>query len=454
LFENMSGMSSDEGPQPPRLAFTLILRLEDDARPPSGWTDWKEAATVLGKAATDDAQTEAPYKRYPLDGHAYFADHVERALFPPSDAQCGGRWLHRPDRRELRLGAADCATYTLSIELLEIVRFDLRPYPSYGLLHLSFVGEPSAQEMIRCAALLHRRYRKSSDIDYPRFEVAQADQGSAQPLRGTAPLKALAQEVFGSAHRNLYRQAWICAIAQRPPEIAGDDVAAWRRALGRGYTLEDARDAIEDDPERNQRQTTILGPFAAVILGRSAAFTNDDRPAAQLYNFRSYWAESLLLAIVQHDYLEGFAVKLGELGQDPLGRPVDALYVNWLAFLNVLGWSYLSTTTDVPQRLLTAAGYGLRTPSLRDELDKAFATYVAQRQRRSDDAQEGALAALQVYGAVFAAVGTVAAALQVIGDHLFDDWPARIGALLGLAILGAVVYLMMRRRVNSPEEHP
>jgi hypothetical protein len=445
----MSAHTTDEAPPAPRLAFTLILRLANGANAPQGWSSWSNAGEVLGEPAMTAAETRPPYKRYPLDGHAYFAEHVGKALFPPLDAQHGGRWLKHPRGLELRLFATDVTTHTLSIDLLEMVKFELPPHLSFGLVHLTFAGTASTQEMLDCAAILHTRYREPSTIEVPRIELAVAGKAGGEPLVGREPLVALARKVFGTAHVGLSRGAWICAIGAPPADVEGEHIAGWRRALARGFTLDRAMHAIARDPERNERQTERLGPFTALVLGRSAAFTTNGPPPAPLYNVRSYWAETLLLAIVQHDYLEGFAVELGELGHDPLGRPVDELYVNWLAFRNVLGWSYLSTSSDVPQRLLKLAHSGLGTEPLREELEHAFATYIAQRQRRSDDAQEASLTALQIYGAVFAAVGTVAATMQVIGDGLFDCWPARLAVLAALVALGAVVYVVMRRRVRA-----
>lgn len=443
-----------DGPTPgddaaARLGFTLILRLPDAAQPPSAWATWTHAADLLGVAATESPEHWTPYKRYPIGGHAYFAEHVGRALFPPVGTSRGGRWLHRPVQHRLRVRAAHGEVYDLSIDLLELVKFDVAPHLAFGLVHLACAGQPSAQEMLECSAALHERYREPSTVDEPALEITVAGQIHGKQVMSREPLAALAELLFGSAHPTLSRRAWVCVVAQRPAEIVEEDAGAWRRGLARGFSLVDAAAAIRNNPERNEHQTVRLGPFTGLILGRSAAFTSDEMPAAGLYNVRSYWGETLLLAIAQHDYLESFATELAALGQDPLGHRVDELYVRWLGFRNALGWSYLSTTSDVPQRLLKHAHVGLGTEPLREELEQSFATYVAQRQRLSDDAEEAALAALQVYGAVFAAVGTVAAALQVIGDGLFDHWPSRIGVLAALALLGAAVYLLMRRRVRS-----
>jgi hypothetical protein len=450
----MNETQGHKGAQPPPLAFTVILRLQDGADAPYGWVSWTNSRGLLGDAAGDGSETHEPYKRYPVDGHMYFVDHVGRALFPPADRMPGGRWLRRPSGLELRLGPHDVATHRLSIELLEIVRFELHPYVTFGLVHLSFAGVPSAQDMIECSRVFDRRFRETATVDEPRLELAQLGAAIGQPLDGREPLVALATQIFGSAHAKVSHRAWICAIAERPSEIQGDSVSPWRRAVGRGLTLDEARDAIERNPDRNKRQTLQLGPFTGMVFGRSASFTHDGVPLA-VYNVRSYWAEVLLFAIVQHEYLEGFAAELGELGPDPLGRQVDDIYVRWLAFRNVLGWSYLSDRADVPQRLLAAARPGLGMEPLHGELEQSFRTYVAQRQRLSDDAQEAALASIQVYGAVFAAVGTVAATLQIIGDGLFDCWLARIAIVAVLATLGACVYRFMRRRVTPrPRQAP
>ena len=242
----------------------------------------------------------------------------------------------------------------------------------------------------------------------------------------------------------------ICSIAPMPDRSYEGSVDIWRRAVAQGDSLEEATAKLARDPNRDDARRVELRDATALIFGRAAVFTHAGDPRSYLFNVRSYWGEVLLFAQVQHSYLEAYADRLAELGADPLGTDVDHLFEDWLTFRNTLWWSHLSPATDVPQKLLPRARAELGTQALFDELAQSFSTYVEQRQRRSEDRLAGALTALQVYGAVFAAVGTVAATLQVIADGVFDCWPARIAVIAGLLVIGAAVYYLIRKRVDRP----
>ena len=440
------GSSAASVPAVAELAFTLIVRLPDGFGPLSDdWADWQRSREVLGERAFAEPHTEAPFKRYPGSEHRrYFAAHVERVLFPPADAASGRRSIRLPDQA-LLLGAEDRPEFTLAIDLLEIVCVGLAPHHTYGLIHLSAADELEPDAVVRCASALGERYRRS-DVDRPFLAIAGPE--AREPLEGNWTLRALASALFGAAHPFAGDRSMICSIARVPDALPAGAVDLWRRALGQGDSLEEAEAKLARNPDRDERRRVELGEVTGVIFGRAAVFTHGGDSRSYLRNVRSYWCEALLFAHIQHSYLEVYADRLAELGADPLGTDVAALFEDWLAFRNTLWWSHLSPVTDVPQKLLPRARAELGTQALFDELEQSFATYVEQRQRRSEDRLANALAALQVYGAVFAAVGTVAAALQVVGDGLFDCWLARVAVIVGLLLIAVTVYYLIRRRVD------
>jgi hypothetical protein len=149
-----------------------------------------------------------------------------------------------------------------------------------------------------------------------------------------------------------------------------------------------------------------------------------------------------LFALIQQTYLEIYAEELGRLGGEPVAQPVDELFVQWLAFRNILWWQELSYTRDVPGRIVECVHHELNTMQLFHELERAFATYVEARRHRSEDAERVALRGLQVYGAGFAAVSAAAAVLQVAGEDYLAR--ARLVVLLALLALGALAAIATR----------
>jgi hypothetical protein len=446
------------------LSFTLLLRLADGYRPalcgPEAWIDWRHAASLVPQSPYGEPGDEPPYKRYPAD-RQYFAPQVREVLFPtrhvPEDC---GRWLRRPVGSAILLGSGTEAELELSIDLLEIVRVRITPHIAFGIAHVSVTGEPTPEQMLTCARVLSTRYRPS-EREEPYFATAAGSTLSV--LGGTAPLSSLTAELFGSAHDTVALRAYLfCAVqmpieqgdeqraawrralrwaAQRRTEQGDEQRAAWRRALAQGYALERAQETIARDPERDKRRTERLGPHELTLFGRSAAVTYREEPPSVLRNVRSYWAESVLYALIQHAHIEHYTQRLSELGGAPLSKPVDELFTQWLAFRNVLWWHHASFTTDVPNRLLRQAHRGLETDALYAELEGSFSTYVDARRHRSEDVEAGALRALQVYGAGFAIVGTAGAVMQVAGEQYLDTTTERAVAIAGLLILGVLTVL-------------
>ncbi len=413
------------------------MRLDDGYRPRSDddWSSWEQAEQVLGAAPLRRPHELPPHKRYPRAGH-YFTPQVAQALFPP-DAGGGGRWIRRPGGLVLRIGAANSTTFALHADLLEVVQFALAPHVTYGLMHLTVPDPIRADQMLSCSGLLMTRYRKS-DVNSPRFELV--DGSEAEVLRGNEPLTTLAGVLFGSAHPTLSRRAHVCAVARIPDEVADGDLSAWRRALGRGATLAQAKAALRDAPSRDDKRRTEVGQATVLVFALSTSVTHRAKPGDWLRNVRSYWVEALLFALVQHVYVENYAVRLATLGSDPLSEPIGKLYVDWLSFRNVFWWRRLAAT-DVASTLRALADTELGTTSLFEDLEASFSTYVQERSRRTDEREAKSLRSLQVYGAAFAAVSTVSAILQVAGEDYLDCLAAQVavcGSLVGLGVGVAV----------------
>ena len=127
----------------PNLAFTLLLRLPDGARPVGdSWVDWRYSSQIITRPTYGDPHDDAPYKRYP-GTREYFAPQVEATLFPNPT----------------------------------------------GL-----AGDPSSAEMVDCSRLLMTRYRELEDRG-PVFVVS--DGSDSQTLTGHVPLAELTRRLFG-----------------------------------------------------------------------------------------------------------------------------------------------------------------------------------------------------------------------------------------------------------------
>jgi hypothetical protein len=154
--------------------------------------------------------------------------------------------------------------------------------------------------------------------------------------------------------------------------------------------------ALIEQPDRDAARTRQIGAATVTFFGLSMSATHRDEALRWLYNVRSYWSEATLFALIQQTYLEIYVEQLGRLGGKPLEQPIDELFVEWLAFRNVLWWRELSYTTDVPGRIVERVHQELNTMSLFHELERAFATYVEARRHQSADTERGALRGLQV----------------------------------------------------------
>jgi hypothetical protein len=433
------------------LSFTLLMRLPDGFRPhESEWIDWRYANQLVPQAVYGDPDDAPPYKRYP-GTRDYFAPQVEATLFPRrSDSSPeGGRWIRRPVTWSVVVGPGSQPIYPFAVDLLEIVRAELRPHIAYGLAHLNLVSSADADDLLHCSAALMTRYR-ASDATAPSFELGIGSH--TQRLTGNKPLATLARELFGGAHSNVGEQAYVFVAAQIPDGVPKDELPAWRRALGQGKLLADAKATLERDPHHDDHRMVRLGPTLATFFGRTAVYTYDEDPPRALRNVRSYWAETVLFALIQHAYIETYAIELGQLGGNPLHPALDDLFPRWLSFRNVLWWQHPSFTTPEPRRILRRAQNELKTEPLYDDLATGFTTYVDARRHRAENTESRALRALQIGGAAFAVVSTLAAVMQVLGESYVDTTKERVGYVLVLVFVGLVVIGAAKRWIERSEE--
>jgi hypothetical protein len=225
-------------------------------------------------------------------------------------------------------------------------------------------------------------------------------------------------------------------MAQCPPECR-DDIERerdWRRALAKRRT--EARPPRADEPnesERESRQTIHLAGATGLLLGRSATFTLR-KPIDGEYarNLRSYWAESIVFGLMQQNSLEEFQQQLAAIG-DPLNPAVQPLRRDWLRFRNLLWWSQLSGSREIPQQLLTGLRNELGTERFFTDLEGDLATY-------SEQQQAAALANLQIYGAPLVVFGTL---ITAIG--LADPTGKLLAILIVASLLTAIAAMLFVR---------
>lgn len=416
----------------------LVVRLRS-GEPPAGdlrWHRWHEihGAGEHGLDAGSRAEDGAPYKQLPVaDRQPYFTAHVQRLLYPPptSQAPTGGQIPERrmccPSEMWLNVGWDANGVRRARVELLERVSVPLEPQQSIGLIHLALEpdanGDPTAT--LKWASDLRQAFTRAGR---PRFTLINGSE--QQVLDSGRPLRGLVGTLLGNPDEEMERHFYTMVFAKEPATLPSGELdrenylAGWRRALARGSRrVEEGVRAEHRDPGKAAAQYASIGVVDTVVLGRAAAFTTPGNALNGSYarSFRSYWSESLLLALLQHDRLEHLAGRLAELGFDPSTESLDRLFDEWLAFRNVLWWSQLSTATDVPQTLVNLLRAECGTERMFCELEGDFATYTARRRWRMEDEQARALANLQIYGAAVAATGalaTIAALLHPTGALL------------------------------------
>jgi hypothetical protein len=413
----------------------LVVRLESSTPPSKDlrWHPWEHAAGAgtdsLPVEINNNSTSESPFKRVPRDGGwSYFNDHVEQVLFPRENAK-GGRWLCCPSEMHLEFVVRNGRpTRIARVDLLERLTSPLEIGCTFGLIHLSLqpcreADAPDTLEWARAISSPFRHYRGWSKLDLVRGKERTS-------LAVPRPIRALAESVFGDPDPNLERSLYSVLMAQCPADCRANskEEGEWRRALAkRRYKVMPPSDDDLDASEHERRQTDRFAATTSLLLGRNATFTLSEAIDGEYArNLRSYWAESIVFGLLQHDSLEEFQRKLAAIG-NPLDPEVQALRHSWLKFRNVLWWSQLAVSSGIPQAMLKRLRNELGTERLFTDLEGDLATYSEQQQAE-------ALANLQIYGAPFV---VFAALVTAIG--LFDFTDRQLASLIGASLLVAIV---------------
>ena len=146
-------------------------------------------------------------------------------------------------------------------------------------------------------------------------------------------------------------------------------------------------------------------------------------------NFRTYWAESIIFGLLQQFTLEEFQQRLADFGGN-INPRIGHLREDWLKFRNILWWSQLSSSSEIPQELVTRLRNEQGTERLFNDLEGDLATY-------SEYQHQDALANLQIYGSAIVAFGPLAAIIGLIGAS-----GCLLAILLAVAVLVSLVVLL------------
>lgn len=423
----------------------LVVRLESGL-PGDGnlsWHAWDGAVGAkphgLSETAPLNPTAVAPFKRFPGDDDwPYFNAHVNQLLFPPGNEH-GARWLCCPDNLSLDLYRRNGQSRRARVDLLERVTTPLEPGCTFGLIHLSLEPsqKPDAPDSLWWAWAIRTNLRRGKEP----FRMALGD----KDLAPTRPIRALVEELFGDPHRYLEQSLYTVLMAEHPPPGgAPSQEQAWRRALAKRRGTAKVRAWSQQYQDKEDRQTVHYAGATGLILGKCTAFTVSE-PIDGTYarNLRSYWSESIVFGLLQQACLEDFQHRLAEVG-DPLKPEIEDLHADWLSFRNSIWWSQLSTSTEVPQELVSRLREELGTERLFDDLEGDLATYSAQQHRRAEDTQAEALANLQVYGSGLVVLTTLA---TIIG--LFSASGQTRAFLVAAAVVGSVaVSLFVRSQLS------
>lgn len=440
----------------------LIVRLAGD-QPPKGelrWHRWDEAPGATREGLPEEigrrSGWEEPFKHLPGDGEqGYFNAHVERLLFPAEGGR-GARWICCPDELYVEVGrGGDEAPRRARIDLLERLATPIDSGSSFGLIHLSLLApdDPSAPDTLWWRWAVASPYRQSKDVS----ELSLRRGRKRKTLNGgRRPARALAQALFGDPHEQLERSSYTVLLAKRPANV---DEEAWGREQDEEWRRDlalpvESHEADELAAERENRQTVWLAKTPCLLLGRSAVFaTGDVLNKSQARSLRSYWSESVVVGLLQQDALEAFQDRLADV-PDLLDADIQQLRRDWLGFRNVLWWSQLSPSSEIPQQLLARLRNALGTSQLFAELEEDLALYSEHQHQVLEEKQANALANLQVYGAAIVVLGTLLTGIGLFGGPDCVRAAFVAGAVLvSVAVLRLVPWLLRRqgnRAVTGP----
>lgn len=218
------------------------------------------------------------------------------------------RWARQPLGMSLELGQKQTTDVSLSVDFLEIIQASLPPGITFGLIHLSMAATSDDDAMLLAMRLLEEEYRaKPQDGPY----IALQGPECITELGGRWLHAALAGALFGASHGTATR-AHIMSLACLDQRMTESDERAWRRALGRGKSLDDARTDMERDAvrERDIARTDSFGATDITFFGQATTLTSKKPVTKWLFTFRTYWCESVLFALLQQSYLEHYAREL------------------------------------------------------------------------------------------------------------------------------------------------
>jgi hypothetical protein len=360
-------------------------------------------------------------------------------------------------------------TQRVSLDLLEVFETHLGPPVRFGLIHLSSNDYAVRDDTERIDAIRTVARRLSTpfltrrEVEARDFETVLSEDGYELDLqrpfgpRGSiSPIGSLC-DAFGWTIAETWRSRGAYPVTIVGPAPSGS-------SRGEDGDAEDASLLAFSlaQPSRRERahenfRVAQVGPFAACVGLHGSAFVDvrtarsgDTRSLGDLgpSNLRSYWGESLLLAVVQQELLEAFGERLAALGHDPTAPAVGELFGEWLTFRNVLWWSSPSVAATPPRELVAHYRAALGSDELFAELDGDFDRYVTESRRRSDEVQAHALDNLQVYGAGIAVIGSLATLVAfVVGT---DGNPlALTGAAIAIVACGLLAALSVARRLGS-----
>jgi len=414
---------------------TLVVPLESP-RAEQKYLHWHRWDDAYGKPCGLDseqrtAHKESPFKRYPGDDSSYFNRHVERLLFPLEEDP-GERWICCPEELYLSVGwKRDEPHYWARIDLLECLSLPDRSDYAFGLIHLSLLpGEEELEDddLLWWAWAIRSPFRRWP-YEAPHFELLNGEGGIV--LEGGRPIRELVERTLGTPHPDLERRLFTTVMAPCPEDRTGaEEQAEWRRTMARRGSKVRPEEGALSGPDKEREQTARLGKGHALVRGDGAVLTQSE-PLSQddARNFRSYWSESLLAGLVQHECLEHFQDRLAGIGS-PVNPDIEPLYRSWLDFRNLVWWSQLSNSSAVPQELLFRLRSARGTERLFTDLEGDLATYSAQRRAIVEDRQAAALVNLQVAGAAVVVLGPLLGIVALIEAH---------GTLLAILIVTSVI---------------
>lgn len=412
-------------PPPLNLAVTMILRLDPDAPLAAGldWRAWEE----LGADAEG-------VKRYPGgDAGQYFAEHVERVLFPASAEldPDGSRAAavprgHRVEIHRMATRKRPETVIALDVDLAEVWSLTVGElHLRFAAIHLAargaFLAPRNPDPAEEVAAIKRCVYALGASRTPNEFEI------TIDGERAPGPAASLAGAFGAKLHPHWEDRRAVHAVLGGGFGEAAELPDSARQLAG--LTSIGVLEAFGASS-----QALTVGPFEAAVAPDGIALLKASAgvPEASLLNLRSYWAEALLLGLAQLESMRDLNLRVAERGRDPAGAEIAAVYADWLVFRNLLWWSSPGLVRSPPRRLLAAFRAATGAEDNFRELEGDLDAYVSESRLRVSEAQRRALDNLQIYGAALAVVAALTAVAQVV-----------LGGGAGTAVLVVLVVVIL-----------